>query len=198
VLGVVSLVAACGGGSGPADGITNVPGSKPVNTLTDSEATQWCTDFVKWSKAVIDSPDEKVVNCQLVGTFSGTGFGPTGATFDKTKCASAFDACMAAPPADAGTSGDGGTTSTPDCSKAKADLAACTATVAQVDQCEKDTATALHTQAALGKSICDSVNLEAGPTKSSSQPTSCTSLPAGCRGSSSSSSGGSSDGGLSD
>jgi hypothetical protein len=162
-----------GGGGGGAGAVSSVDSSKQLGSLTQQEATQYCNDANAYASSALSADDIKKATCNVSAAF-GT-FGATSEEDAKAKCEDAYKQCVASS-APAETGGK-------ECATASLDaVKGCTATVAELNQCEADQIAALKALAAKGDP-CPNIQFgaDAGPSSSSStQPASCASLQEKC------------------
>lgn len=161
--------------SGGAGSVSSVDSSKQLGSLTQQEATQYCNDVNAYASKELSADDIKKATC----TFSAA-LGTIGAKSQddaKSKCEAAYTQCLSAPAEQQPTGNS--------CATASLDVVkGCTATVAELDQCEADQIAGLKALAAKGDP-CPSVQFGADASagtssSSSSQPTSCASLQQKC------------------
>lgn len=190
---VVAVVACSSGGSngsgGGAGAVSSVDSSKSMNSLSDSEAKQYCEDAQNYQKTQLGDADRKKFTCVLTARILAS-FGAKDDADAKSKCQEQFDKCMAGPDpnADAGAQAAA-------CDNFKARLTNCTATVAEANQCVADSATEYKSIAS--EEPCANVHADAGSSSASffSQPASCDVLSQKCPGLAGSSSTSGSSGG---
>lgn len=174
-----ALVIACGSDDkGSPDSVSSVDSDKVANTLSDSEAKEYCEDAQKFYADNLASLNMKRITCGYTAQLTA-GIGAADDAAAQAACRTKLDECMNKPSetADAGTStGD----DKDDCSTAKNDLKDCTAKVADLNQCAADQVAAY--KALESKDWCAAA--KAGtPTSTDSPfttPESCTKLSNSC------------------
>ncbi len=135
-------------GDDSSNKVGGVDATKKLSDLTDSEAKSVCMALSSKIESVSTSVEAKVEMC--LGSDAGSH------THD----------------------GDAGADSGSDCATAKADVAACTATVGEFNKCIDDYVAA--NVAALNAQSCSDLTSNDG-FKDVAPPTTCTSLPAACQ-----------------
>ncbi len=179
--GSVALAAliGCGGGSSSTFS-TSVPGSSPVDTLTPSQAAQFCSDVSSYLTKQVDNH----ASCQLAAVLATQAEAQQDTSLTdqelQAEC-TAFVPLACAALADAGTSSGGGA----DGGAANCGTAGCTATVSQVSACLNASGPAIAQWEAMFPS-CSMVtraklatlSLDAGPM----EPAACTVLDTTCAG----------------
>ena len=133
VLVVVSAIG-CGGGGGSSFS-TSVQGSKPLGTLSTTEAATLCKDTSSYLMAQTSALNSKENQCRATGlafaALSSMGSSQTDAMIQQA-CQAGYALCESAPADDGGIDT---TTTTVDCTNAMAPPATCTATVSQYSAC---------------------------------------------------------------
>lgn len=195
----LGLLAACSSSSSssgsPGKVTTTVDGSKQGGSLTPAEANQYCKDL---NASPLVTPEEsKRASCALGAVLTAAFTSPKTDAEAQAACSKAFDDCMAKPASTTSSSADGGAAKDP-CADAEKKLVGCTATVAEMNACYEEQATALKS---FGPGKCSEIKLAGSSSSSSSSGSStgsaCATAKAKCPsafGSSSSSSASGNDG----
>jgi hypothetical protein len=176
-----SACSSSSGGSGPGS-VSSVDSTKTVNSLSDSEAKQYCEDANRYAAAQSNEADAKKVVCGLTAAAIASYGAETDAEA-QTKCKAQYTECMNKPADTTDTDTDAGTTEDP-CADFKSRAKDCSATVGEVNQCLADRAAAFKTLAS--KDYCAEAKVaspDAGtssPLTSYDDPASCKALQAKC------------------
>lgn len=180
---VVALVACSSGGGGsvgsggPSKLTTSVPASKPVSSLSPTEATQFCNDLGTFVNGTLSSIRKKTT-CLRAATSAMRG--ATTEADLRSKCQSAYQQCLSSP--DAG-GGDSDTIDTAKCAEAST-IQACSATVAEVSRCFEDAMASAASAVNTIDTFCNLVQVDGGGVDTSGaqqgQPASCTAIQSKC------------------
>jgi hypothetical protein len=120
--------ASTGGGSG-AELETDLPGEKPVDSLTDDEIAGLCDEWEKLFSEGAVGDSLKQLSCSIGGVVAGLFSGAKSDAELQAACQAAVDDCVAAPAESSGA----------ECKPS----GTCTATVAELQACAADSAAAL-------------------------------------------------------
>ena len=180
---VVGSLAACTSGSststGPGGGnavSTSVNTSQQAGSLSPSDTQQYCQDLA----AFFDQHYDQIrsFSCSITAGFGAIGKAGSAA---QQACRDAYAWCE---------SPDGGASATPaniDCTMLATELKGCTATVAEINQCEQDAIAEYSTVTV--DSVCSNLGGDASATTSTvTNPASCATVQQKCPGFNSSSS----------
>jgi hypothetical protein len=150
---------------------TSVDTSKPVSSLSASDAAQLCSDLNASAASAVSPSAAEAGLCEVNASLAGASAGSP--TFDVAKCQSASSACIMMPPMSI--------RNAVDCQIATK-AAACSATVAAVDQCFSDELMQILAAASQGANVCVQGSLDGGSRAPAGlYPASCASLSAGCQ-----------------
>lgn len=97
--GLLSLSAvACSSSSGTADApLTSIAADKDIATISDTEASQFCTDTRAYAKAQISDDDAHRISCNLGGAISAAFAAGASGTPDPAVCKQSANDCLGKP-----------------------------------------------------------------------------------------------------
>jgi hypothetical protein len=120
-----------GGGSGSGGSGVSLPGDKPLGTLSDSEVEQLCDDYEAFFSSGSFAASQQEFACLLSGVFLASLSGPMTDAELQMACKAGYDECKQMP-------------LEPEPSECSKPDASCTATVAEVEKCMKDSSQAFQ------------------------------------------------------
>lgn len=139
----LSIVAGCSSKVIETDPISSVDPARALDSLSATEAEQYCADVNAYAKKAIDTFDSKRFGCAVMAPVAASGTKTDAEA--RSACKKAFDECLAKPTTSKPT------TETTSCKSAHTDLQKCRgtgATVADMNGCLQETRAQLETMSA--------------------------------------------------